>query len=205
MTPVPPPATEHIADLAAFVRASPSSYHAAAEGARRLVAAGFVEQDEAQPWDSSPGGHHLVRDGALIAWRVPEGAGPTTAFRVLGAHTDSPTFKLKPRPDVGGWGWQQLGVEVYGGPLLNSWLDRELGLAGRVALSDGSVRLLQTGPIMRIPQLAVHLDRAVNDEGLRLDKQQHTAPVWSVGPPRAVRPGPPGRGRRVRAGGDRGL
>jgi aspartyl aminopeptidase len=173
--------TEHIADLAAFVQASPSSYHAAAEGARRLVAAGFVEQDETAAWDSTPGGHYLIRDGALLAWRVPEGAGPTTGFRVLGAHTDSPTFKLKPRPDLGAWGWQQLGVEVYGGPLLNSWLDRELGLAGRIALSDGSVRLLRTGPLLRIPQLAVHLDRGVNDEGLRLDKQQHTAPVWSVG------------------------
>ena len=181
MSATPLTAAEHVADLAAFVQASPSSYHAAAEGARRLRAAGFVEQDEAAAWDSSPGGHYLVRDGALLAWRVPEGAGPTTAFRVLGAHTDSPTFKLKPRPDLGAWGWQQLGVEVYGGPLLNSWLDRELGLAGRVALSDGSVQLLATGPIMRIPQLAVHLDRGVNDEGLRLDKQQHTAPVWSVG------------------------
>ena len=181
MTAAPPPATEHVADLAAFVQASPSSYHAVAEGARRLTAAGFVQQEETESWDSSPGGHFLVRDGALLAWRIPEGAGPTTGFRVLGAHTDSPSFKLKPRPDLGAWGWQQLGVEVYGGPLLNSWLDRELGLAGRVALSDGSVRLLRTGPIMRIPQLAVHLDRAVNDEGLRLDKQQHTAPVWSVG------------------------
>ena len=181
MSATPLTAAEHVADLAAFVQASPSSYHAAAEGARRLRAAGVVEQDEAAAWDSSPGGHYLVRDGALLAWRVPEGAGPTTGFRVLGAHTDSPTFKLKPRPDLGAWGWQQLGVEVYGGPLLNSWLDRELGLAGRVALSDGSVRLLATGPIMRIPQLAVHLDRGVNDEGLRLDKQQHTAPVWSVG------------------------
>jgi aspartyl aminopeptidase len=181
MSAPPVPANQHITDLAAFVQASPSSYHAAAEGARRLAAAGFLEQDETAAWDSSPGGHYLVRDGALLAWRVPESAGPTTGFRVLGAHTDSPTFKLKPRPDLGAWGWQQLGMEVYGGPLLNSWLDRELGLAGRVALSDGSVRLLRTGPLMRIPQLAVHLDRAVNDEGLRLDKQQHTAPVWSVG------------------------
>ena len=180
--PVSTPArSSHIADLAAFVEASPSSYHAAAEGAARLRSAGFAEQDETAAWDASPGGHYLVRDGALLAWRIPEGAGPTTGFRVLGAHTDSPTFKLKPRPDLGAYGWQQLGVEVYGGPLLNSWLDRELGLAGRLALSDGSVRLLRTGPIMRIPQLAVHLDRGVNDEGLRLDKQQHTAPVWSVG------------------------
>jgi aspartyl aminopeptidase len=100
---------------------------------------------------------------------------------MVGAHTDSPTFVLKPRPDVGGLGWQQLGVEVYGGPLLNSWLDRELGLAGRLVLGDGSTQLVRTGAIMRIPQLAIHLDRGVNSEGLKLDPQQHTAPVWSVG------------------------
>lgn len=174
-------ALDHIADLGAFVSASPSSFHAAAEGARRLAAAGSREQDEAEPWDSAPGLHHLVRDGALLAWRVPEGAGPTTPFRVVGAHTDSPTFVLKPRPDIGLLGWQQLGVEVYGGPLLNSWLDRELGLAGRLVLRDGSTQMLRTGPLMRIPQLAIHLDRGLNAEGLKLDPQQHTAPVWSVG------------------------
>jgi aspartyl aminopeptidase len=174
-------ALEHIDDLGAFVQASPSSFHAAAEGARRLAAAGFAAQDEAAAWDAGPGGHFLVRDGALLAWRIPDGAGPTTAFRIVGAHTDSPTFKLKPRPDLGAYGWQQLGVEVYGGPLLNSWLDRELGLAGRLVMTDGSVQLLRTEAIMRIPQLAIHLDRAVNEDGVRLDKQQHTAPVWSVG------------------------
>jgi aspartyl aminopeptidase len=174
-------ALQHVEDLGAFVQASPSSFHAAAEGARRLAAAGFAVQDETAVWDASPGGHYLIRDGALLAWRIPDGAGPTTAFRILGAHTDSPTFKLKPRPDLGAYGWQQLGVEVYGGPLLNSWLDRELGLAGRLVLTDGSVQLVRTEAIMRIPQLAIHLDRSVNEEGVRLDKQQHTAPVWSVG------------------------
>ncbi len=174
-------ALDHAADLGAFVSASPSSFHAAAEGARRLAAAGFTAQDEGAAWESAPGGHYLVRGGALLAWRIPEAAGPTTPFRIVGAHTDSPTFVLKPRPDIGGLGWQQLGVEVYGGPLLNSWLDRELGLAGRLVLSDGSTQLVRTGAIMRIPQLAIHLDRGVNAEGLKLDPQQHTAPVWSVG------------------------
>src|SRR6476469_7937755 len=175
-------ALDHAADLAAFFQASPSSYHAAAEGARRLAAVGFMEQDEAAAWDSSTGGHYVVRDGALVAWRIPPDADSLTAFRIVGAHTDSPTFQLKPRPDVGGYGWQQLGVEVYGGPLLNSWLDRELGLAGRVVLADGDTRLIRTDAIMRIPQLAIHLDRKVN-EGLVLDKQLHTVPVWSVGHP----------------------
>ena len=173
-------APDHIADLIGFVQASPSSYHAAAEGARRLAAAGFVEQDEAADWDPAPGGHYVVRDGALVGWRIPAGAGPATGLRIIGSHTDSPTFKLKPRPDTGGYGWQQLGVEVYGGPLLNSWLDRELGLAGRLVLADGRTIPVRTEAIMRIPQLAIHLDRGVNDNGLKLDKQTHTAPVWSV-------------------------
>jgi aspartyl aminopeptidase len=103
--------------------------------------------------------------------------------RILGSHTDATGFTLKPRPDLTGYGWQQVGIEIYGAPLLNSWLDRELGLAGRLVLIDGSTQLVRTEAIMRIPQLAIHLDRSVNDEGLKLDKQLHTAPVWSVGHP----------------------
>ena len=174
-------ARDHLDDLAGFVLAAPTSFHAAADGARRLAEAGFLAQDETAEWDNSPGGHYLVRDGALVAWRLPDGAGPGTAFRIVGSHTDSPTFRLKPRPDLTSAGWQQLGLEIYGGPLLNSWLDRELGLAGQLVLSDGSSRLVQTGALMRIPQLAIHLDRGVNDDGLKLDKQLHTAPVWGVG------------------------
>ena len=176
-------ALEYVADLAAYLAASPSSFHAAAEGADRLAAAGFTEQDEAEDFDASPGGHYLVRDGALLAWRLPADADPRTPYRIVGAHTDSPGFAIKPNPDVGGYGYQQLGVEVYGGPLLNSWLDRELGLAGRVVLADGRVELVRTDAIMRIPQLAIHLDRGVNDNGLKLDKQLHTAPIWGVGRP----------------------
>lgn len=174
-------AVDHARDLAAFVTASPTSYHAAAEGARRLEAAGFTRQDEAEPWQGGSGGRYLIRDGALLAWRLPEGAGPTTPYRIVGSHTDSPSFKLKPNPDFSSFGWGQVGVEIYGGPLLNSWLDRELGLAGRLVLTDGREVLVRTGPIMRIPQLAIHLDRAVNEEGVRLSKQQHTAPIWLVG------------------------
>jgi aspartyl aminopeptidase len=174
---------DHVTDLAAFVEASPSSHHAAEEGARRLAAEGFVEQEESAEWSSEPGGHYVVRDGALIAWRIPKSSRTLLPFRILGSHTDSTGFMLKPRPDISGYGWQQLGVEIYGAPLLNSWLDRELGLAGRLVLSDGSTQLVRTEAIMRIPQLAIHLDRSVNDDGLKLDKQLHTAPIWSVGHP----------------------
>ncbi|WP_372699553.1 M18 family aminopeptidase [Arthrobacter sp. JSM 101049] len=177
-----PEALEYVKDLGSFVAASPSSFHAAAEVARRLDAAGFTAQAEADAWDAAPGGHYTVRDGAVIAWHVPETATATTGFHILGSHTDSPGFKLKPKPTTGREGWLQAGVEVYGGPLLNSWLDRELILAGRLVTADGAEHLVRTGPLLRIPQLAIHLDRAVND-GFTLDKQAHANPVWGLGNP----------------------
>jgi aspartyl aminopeptidase len=180
-------ARAHIEDLGEYVDSSPGPFHAVAEAGRRLTTAGFTELDETAAWDLPPGGYFVIRDGSLVAWRLPEDVGPGTGWRIIGSHTDSPTFKLKPRPDIRtGDGWQQVGVEVYGSPLLNSWLDRELGLAGRLVIKDGArirTELVRTGPIMRIPQLAPHLDRGVNDNGLKLDRQQHTAPVWGVGRP----------------------
>ncbi|MDT0170322.1 M18 family aminopeptidase [Pseudarthrobacter sp. BRE9] len=180
--PLPSSAADHIQDLGAYVSASPSSFHAAHEGGRRLEEAGFTRLDELQPWEGGPGSFFIIRDGALIAWVVPEGAGPATGFNILGAHTDSPSFKLKPKPTTGAHGWLQAGVEIYGGPLLNSWLDRELRLAGRLVMLDGTEHLTATGPLLRFPQLAIHLDRAVN-EGLTLDKQRHMNPVWGLGNP----------------------
>jgi len=184
---IPAEARAHVDDLAAFVRASPSSYHAAAEAVRRLSDAGFAALDERDAWSIAPGGRYVVvRDGSVIAFVVPDAAGPLTPFAIVGAHTDSPGFKLKPKPTtIGAGGWWQLGVEVYGGPLLNSWLDRELELAGRVVTTDGAEHLVRTGPLVRIPQLAVHLDRAAND-GLTLDKQRHLSPVWGLGDPSAA-------------------
>ncbi len=175
-------ARTHVDDLIAFIEASPSSYHAAAEVASRLAAAGYQPQDEAEAWASDPGGHYVIRDGAVVAWRVPERLGTRPGFRIVGAHTDSPGFKLKPRPTTGAAGWQQAGMEVYGGPLLNSWLDREFGLAGRVMTTDGRQLLVSTPAWLRIPQVAPHLDRNVN-ESLHLDKQAHLIPVFSVGRP----------------------
>lgn len=173
-------ADDYIEDLARFITASPSSYHAAAETARRLDEAGFTQLDERRAWPGEPGGYYIVRDGAVIAWHQPRTAGPATGFRILGAHTDSPGFKLKPRPSTEAFGWLQAGVEVYGGPLLNSWLDRDLELAGRLVLRDGTEHLVRTGALLRIPQLAIHLDRDANN-GLRLDKQRHLQPIWGVG------------------------
>jgi aspartyl aminopeptidase len=170
-------------DLAAFLTAAPTPYHTVAEGVRRLADAGFTEQAEAGPWEDGPGGRYLVRDGTLVAWFVPEGAPPGTPMRIFAAHTDSPTLKVKPRPDTGSAGWRQVAVEVYGGALWNSWLDRDLGLAGRLALYDGTCVLVDVRrPLLRVPQLAIHLDRQVN-QGLKLDPQDHLLPVWGLGAP----------------------
>jgi aspartyl aminopeptidase len=104
-------------------------------------------------------------------------------MRVFAAHTDSPTLKLKPRPDAGRAGWRQVAVEIYGGALWNSWLDRDLGLAGRLALFDGSTVLIDVRrPLLRVPQLAIHLDRQAN-QGLTLHSQQHMLPIWGLGEP----------------------
>jgi len=174
-------ALAHAEDLADFVAASPSSYHAAFEVARRLEDTGFQRLQEEDAWEIAPGGRYVVvRDGAAIAWTVPADAVATTPVHVFGAHTDSPGFKLKPQPTTATAGWLQAAVEVYGGPLLNSWLDRELRLAGRLALADGRVVLADTGALLRLPQLAVHLDREANT-GLALDKQFQTQPVWGLG------------------------
>lgn len=174
--------TEHLNDLIDFVSAAPSSYHAAAEAAGRLDAQGWTGHQEADAWDAEPGGHYVLRDGSFVAWWIPDGLPQRPGFRIVGAHTDSPGFKLKPEPTSASAGWQQAGMEVYGGPLPNSWLDREFGLAGRLVLRDGSSRLVRTDPWLRIPQVAPHLDRSVH-ENLHLDRQAHLKPIFSVGHP----------------------
>ena len=180
-------ARETALDLIRFLDASPSPYHAAAEALRRLTAAGFTEVAQAADWPSGPGRFVVIDGGSLFAWAVPEGAAPATPFRLLGAHTDSPTLKVKPRPDTGRAGVRQLGVEVYGGALVNSWLDRDLGLAGRVVVRTGDglqIRLLRVHrPVLRVPQLAIHLDPRLGADGLKLDAQQHVVPIWSLGEP----------------------
>ncbi len=171
----------HIQDLADFVVASPTSYHAAATIAQRLRDAGFEELDERRPWESVAGKRFVVRHGAVVAWLAPETLAADAGARIVGTHTDSPAFKVKPGELLTSAGWTQVGVEIYGGPLLNSWLDRDLGIAGRLVTTDGTQHLVRTGPICRIPQLAIHLDRTAND-ALTLDKQHHLQPILTIAP-----------------------
>jgi aspartyl aminopeptidase len=169
--------------LCAYVDASPSPFHACAEAGQRLEAAGFSLLAETDAFPTERGRHYLIRGGSLIAWSTEAAAGPATPFRVIGAHTDSPNLRIKPQPDLTRAGWQLLGVEFYGWPLFNSWLDRDLGLSGRVAVRSSKgvqIRLVKIDePVLRVAQLAVHLDRGVN-EGLVLNPQQHLTPLWGV-------------------------
>ncbi|NUK24144.1 M18 family aminopeptidase [Streptomyces lunaelactis] len=171
----------HTDDLMSFLTAGPSPYHAVATAAERLEKAGFRQVLETDAWDGTIGGKYVLRGGAIIAWYVPEGAQAHTPFRIVGAHTDSPNLRVKPLPDTGSYGWRQIAVEVYGGTLLNTWLDRDLGIAGRLSLRDGSHRLVNVDrALLRVPQLAIHLDRQAND-GLKLDRQKHMQPIWGLG------------------------
>ncbi|HAP75074.1 MAG TPA: M18 family aminopeptidase [Acidimicrobiaceae bacterium] len=170
--------------LRSYLDASPSPWHAAASSAALLTAAGFAEVSFADTWTDLPERGFVRRGGALIGWHRPAGLASTAPVRIVGAHTDSPCLRVKPRPDAGGFGWKQIAVEVYGGPLLNSWLDRDLGIAGVLATRDGAVLVNLHEPMARLPQLAIHLDRDVNEKGVALDKQAHLAPVWGLGTPK---------------------
>lgn len=122
----------------------------------------------------------VVSGGTIIAWKNAHSIAEN-GIRIVGAHTDSPGLHIKPNPDTRTLNWHQLQVEVYGGPLLNSWLDRDLGIAGHVVLRDGSTSLFASQhPVARIPQLAIHLDREVNDKGLILNRHQHLTPIWAT-------------------------
>ncbi|MDG2427170.1 MAG: M18 family aminopeptidase [Acidimicrobiales bacterium] len=175
--------TESCLDLCRYIDASPSPFHAVAESVRRLEAAGFQElsSDEGRP---AAGCWYLRSGGALIAWS-DAGCEVDAPLRIIGAHTDSPNLRVKPLPDQGALGLHQVGVEVYGGALLNSWLDRDLGVSGRVVVRDGGRRVehlvRDDRPVARIPQLAIHLDRDVNDKGLLLNPQVHLTTIVGAG------------------------
>jgi aspartyl aminopeptidase len=168
-------------DLMAYIAASPSQYHAVAEAATRLDGAGFRRVEETAAWDTEPGGRYAVRDGSLIAWFLPPEAPAWRPFRIAGSHTDSTGFRVKPAPDTGTEGWRQIAVEVYGAPIYASWTDRDLGLAGRLVLRDGTEALVNAGrPLLRIPLLAIHLDREVN-QSAKFNPQTQLMPVWGLG------------------------
>jgi aspartyl aminopeptidase len=172
-----------------FLNASPTPFHAVATAAGRLSEAGAKRLDEKEAWTLSPGNTYFVERNrsSILALRLPADINSSTPLRLrmAAAHTDSPCLKLKPRAPEGTANYRQWGVEVYGGVLYNSWLDRDLGVAGRLSVPDdaGGVKStlvrLEDRPF-RIPQLAIHLDRGVNDSGLVLNAQRHLVPVLGL-------------------------
>jgi aspartyl aminopeptidase len=167
--------------LCEFIDASPSPFHVCVTVAQRLSAAGFTELSERDEWPSQ-GRFFTVRAGSLVAWRADEAdrAGP---FRIVGAHTDSPNLRVKQHPDRFVSGWQVVALQPYGGAWLNSWLDRDLGISGRLSIRVGNTidhRLVRIDePILRVPQLAIHL--AEDRKSVSLDPQRHVNAVWGVG------------------------
>jgi aspartyl aminopeptidase len=164
-------------ELIAFIDASPSPWHAVASAGERLLAAGFTRLQEGERWQLAAGGrYYTVRGGASLIAFVP-GSRPLaeTGYRIVGAHTDSPGLRLKPKAALAGDGLLRLGVEVYGGPILATFTDRDLSLAGRVVMRTAAgpqTQLLRfEQPLVRLPNLAIHMNREVNEQGLKLNKQ----------------------------------
>jgi len=178
--------TDPVSDLLRFIDRSPTPYHAVAEAAGRLAAAGFRALDEAELWELAPGdARYAVRGGgSLLAFVVGERSPADAGFHWIGAHTDSPNLRVKPLADLSREGVQQLAMEPYGGVLLHTWLDRDLSLAGRVsvALPAGLATALVDfrRPLLRVPNLAIHLQREIATEGLKLNAQTHAAPVLGL-------------------------
>ena len=168
-----------IEGLLGFIDASPTPFHVVERVTAVLLSFGFTEMAEADEWSDATGSRFIRRGGSLVAWRHQT---CEAGFRIIGAHTDSPNLRVVPQPDTGQVGYRQLGVEIYGGALLNSWLDRDLGVAGRLSTPSGTRLFRIDRPVLRIPQLAIHLDREVNQSGLLLNPQSHIVPVWGLGP-----------------------
>ncbi|KAI9218805.1 peptidase M18 [Blastocladiella britannica] len=164
-----------------FVNASPSPFHAVAEARKRLESAGFSAIKERECWDGklAAGGKYFFTRNAssIVAFVVGQKFQPGNGFSIVAAHTDSPCLKLKPISKKVKSGYMMVGVQTYGGGLWHSWFDRDLGIAGRVIINGNTQKLIKIDrPILRIPTLAIHLDRGVN-EGFTFNKETQLQPL----------------------------
>lgn len=170
--------TQFLQDLSSFLDTNPTAWHAVDNCAQRLEAQGFIEIKEGDSWSLQQGQRYYIKhhQSSICAFVLPTLS--PKRVRLLASHTDSPSFKLKPQPEIRRNQALLFGVEVYGAPLLSSWLNRDLGLAGRIVYTTKDKQLqerlvrLEKHPLV-IPQLAIHLDREVNEKGLLLNKQEH--------------------------------
>lgn len=171
---------QKLSSISEQLDSSPTPRHLVEFLSRKLLKAKFIDFTNKSITKSTSG--FIVNAGSIVAWRT--GSKTTeNGFRVVGAHTDSPCLRIKQNPDDKKFGFNTLSVEIYGSPLLNSWLDRDLGIAGHVVTRSGESKLFDSlSPVARISQLAIHLDREVTEKGLILDKQFHLTPSWSTEP-----------------------
>jgi aspartyl aminopeptidase len=173
-------------DLIAFLDASPTPYHAVKEAVQRLEGAGYRELGERSSWEIEAGDRCYVTrsGGSVLAFELGSEPIAEAGLHIVAAHTDSPNLRVKPNPDVRSHGYRQIAVEPYGGVLLHTWLDRDLGLAGRVSIAAGesprTVLVDIRRPVARIPSLAIHLQREIRTEGLKLNEQTHLPPITGM-------------------------
>jgi aspartyl aminopeptidase len=172
-------ANRYVRQLINFIDTSPSPCHAVQSMEAQLAAFQFIRLYEADKWQLQTGGrYYVVRDdSSLIAFMVGQQPLVETGFKLVGGHTDSPSLRIKPNPAIVTDGLLRLSVEIYGGPILATFTDRDLSLAGRVSYKDedGEInsRLVRYNkPLLRLPNLAIHMNRNVNEDGLKLHKQQ---------------------------------
>ncbi len=178
---------QQVEDLLGFIDASPSPWHAVLSMQRQLEALQFVQLHETEQWSLKAGGrYYVIRDGSSIILFVC-GQRPLmqTGYKIIGAHTDSPGLRVKPNAAHVNGGMVRLGVEVYGGPILATFTDRDLSLAGRISFRNTrdeiETRLLAIDqPLLRLPNLAIHMNRKVNEDGLKLHKQNELPLLLSV-------------------------
>ena len=166
-----------------FLDVSPTSFHVVKNASQELENAGYssVEYVDADGSQFAKDKGVITRGGALIAWNWPTENTALDGITIFGAHSDSPGLHLKPNSSSTTLGWAQLNVEIYGGVLMNSWLDRDLGIAGLLHFADGTNKLISIDePVARIAQLAIHLDREISEKGLMLHRQNHMKPIWGT-------------------------
>ncbi|KAG5049971.1 hypothetical protein JHK85_011074 [Glycine max] len=176
-------------DMIDFLNASPTAFHAVDEAKRRLRSAGYHQLSEREPWKLQPGNKYFFtrNHSTIVAFAIGKKYVSGNGFHIIGAHTDSPCLKLKPVTKVVKAGILEVGVQTYGGGLWHTWFDRDLTVAGRVIVQEenaGSVsyshRLVRIEePIMRIPTLAIHLDKTVSD-GFKFNNETHLIPILAT-------------------------
>ncbi|KDP30945.1 hypothetical protein JCGZ_11321 [Jatropha curcas] len=177
-------------DLIHFLNASPTAFHAVDEAKKRLRNAGYVQVSEREDWKLEAGKKYFFtrNHSTIVAFAIGKRYVAGNGFYVIGAHTDSPCIKLKPVSKVKKGGYLGVGVQTYGGGLWHTWFDRDLTVAGRVIVreeKDGSISYSHNlvrieEPIMRVPTLAIHLDRNVNTDGFKVNTQSHLLPILAT-------------------------